>query len=212
MNPDISPYLNRLASLYRSIDEVYAQLASHYGSFSCEGCTDNCCTTVFAHYTLIENFYFLEGFDALPAVRKKEAIERAEKYLRKLEKAEKETALSIMCPVNFEGLCAVYEQRPLICRVHGLPAQVSSPQKGVEHWNGCLRFQALHGDHIDLEIDRTYFYAEIAALEVDLRRDLMHFEKYRKTIAHMVDEYDTGGSSVMKQFITSIKEKAGRKG
>lgn len=182
------PYLQRLSEVYRDIEDVYGQVAAHYGDFSCQGCSSNCCSTVFYHYTLIEALYFREGFRALPEHKMKGAIREARRYLADLARNPgRETALSIMCPVNFGGLCGVYQHRPLICRIHGVPAFLDSRGAGgVQRWKGCLRFQELYGGRIDHEIDRTPFYSAIAELEIELRKSAGDFSRCRKTIAHMI--------------------------
>lgn len=184
-----APYLQRLSEVYRDIGDVYDRVAGHYGGFSCEGCRDNCCSTVFYHYTLIETLYFLKGFRTLSEGRMTEAVAEARRYLAVLERNPgRETALSLMCPVNFEGLCGVYEYRPLICRIHGLPAFLDSRRGDVQRWKGCLRFQELHGAGIDREIDRTPFYSTIAGLEIELRKSIGDFSRSRRTIAHMIGD------------------------
>lgn len=188
-----APYLERLSEVYRGIEVAYGQVAGHYESFSCEGCQSNCCTTVFYHYTLIEALCFGNGFRALPEDRMNAAIGEARRYVEVLERNPGgETSLSLMCPVNFGGLCGVYEHRPLICRIHGVPAFLDSRRGAVERWKGCLRFQELHGGRIDREIDRTPFYTAVAELEIELRKSAGDFSRSRKTIAHMITDIADG--------------------
>ncbi|GBD98630.1 hypothetical protein BMS3Abin07_00654 [bacterium BMS3Abin07] len=187
MDIDISPYLNRLAGVYKEIDNEYERVAGLYDNFSCEGCENNCCDTVLYHHTLIENLFLIEGFGEIDDDRKKEIISRAKDYVKELSKRPFDmTGLSIMCPMNFNGLCSIYEYRPLICRIHGLPAMLKSPQGGVQHWKGCLRFQDMHGQNISHEIDRTPFYTKIAFIEGDLRKEMVFMPNHKKTIADMV--------------------------
>lgn len=40
------------------------------------------------------------------------------------------------CPMLVDGACAIYEDRPLICRSHGLPVATTSPQ-GKTEIRGC---------------------------------------------------------------------------
>ncbi|RME64663.1 MAG: hypothetical protein D6778_07565, partial [Nitrospirae bacterium] len=90
---DIANYLEELYGVYRDIDRAYQDVAQRY-NFSCDGCEDNCCTTVFYHYSLIEYFGVLEGFDALPEGKKTEALKRAKEYVAELNKLRtKETEM-----------------------------------------------------------------------------------------------------------------------
>lgn len=200
MDIDISPYLNRLSEVYDEIDHEYEKAARHYGNFSCEGCEDNCCRTVFYHYTLIENFFLVEGFGRLPDDEKKEIIRRAHDYVKSLsEKPFGETGLSIMCPLNVDGPCALYKNRPLICRIHGLPAVLESPRKGTQRWEGCRRFKET-GRNISHEIDRTKFYSLIAFIEGDLRKNMVFFQKYKKTIAEMIVDQTKDDVTLVKKM------------
>jgi Fe-S-cluster containining protein len=203
MNRNLESHFDSLSGVFEEIGREYDRLAGHYDDFSCQGCQDNCCTTVFSHYTLIEYLYLLKGFETLPWEQKDQAKTRAEEYVRSLrEHPGGETSLELMCPLNVEGLCGLYQYRPLICRIHGLPSMLRSPARGVQRWDGCLRFQELHGDAITLEMDRTGFYSRIAILERDMRQELGFMQKIKKTIAEMI----TGQSEDEARLITKIVE------
>ncbi len=183
---DASRYLEELYEIYRQIDERYQEVASIYG-FSCEGCEDNCCQTVFYHYTLIEYFALLEGFDRLPQKQQEESLRRAKAYIDQLNRyRQKETEIRLMCPLNQDGLCTVYQHRPLICRVHGLPGILRHPRKGRQVFEGCNRFQSLHQRREDLLIDRTPYFTRIATLESRLRTEMDYMLRFRKTVAEMI--------------------------
>lgn len=183
---DISNYLEELYGVYREIDSAYNEVARQY-NFSCEGCEDNCCRTVFYHYSLIEYFGVLEGFDSLPEDKKKEALQRAREYVAELNRMRtKETEMKRMCPLNFEGLCIIYEYRPLICRIHGVPGVLKHPVKGTRLFGGCRRFEQLHGNENATRIDRTEFYTKIATIETRLRSEMDYMLKFQKTIAEMI--------------------------
>ncbi|MBF0318437.1 MAG: hypothetical protein HQL01_01355 [Nitrospirae bacterium] len=201
MSTDITPYVDKLAGIFAASDALYRASQEHYpmvgtdgtkGPFSCTGCEDNCCTTVFYHYTLIEYFYLAEGLSQIEDMEIAGAIaERSQAYLGEIVKNPFKTdSMRIMCPLNFDGMCVVYQNRPLICRVHGVPSELRPPGKAVQHWDGCKRFVDLNGrEGLSFVIDRTPFYSQIAALEGQLRRELVFFQKYRKTIAEMVLDY-----------------------
>ncbi len=200
MDIDISNYLDKLSEIYKEIDSEYEKTQKHYDNFSCKDCDDNCCTTVFHHYTFIENLFMIEGFDTVEPERWKVINERAKDYFTQLTKSGHcVTSLKIMCPLNFDGLCSLYEYRPLICRIHGVPSFLQSPHRGKQEWQGCKRFEKLHGDKIDSFMDRTPYFTKIATLEGQVRQELTYFQKHRKTIAEMIMDYS-------KEEITLVKE------
>ncbi len=180
----ISPLLERLRFIFAGMDAAYDTAAAHYG-FSCSGCEDNCCTQRFFHYTLAEFFYLLEGVKSLDEERRAEALLRAREVTDAYEReAESGEMLPLMCPLNFEGLCSVYEYRPMICRAHGLPHKFRRHDGEYQEGGGCHGFDA---EVIpDIRIDRTGFYHELAALEKELRQELGVVGKYRRTTAQML--------------------------
>ncbi|NOZ24665.1 MAG: hypothetical protein GXO94_01010, partial [Nitrospirae bacterium] len=183
-------FTGRLFSIYSEIDGAYRKSAEHYG-FSCDGCEDNCCRTVFYHYTLVEYFGLLEGFDRLPAGIRDESMRKGRAYLEKLkENKDGEEGLDLMCPLNYDGLCRIYEYRPLICRIHGFPGRFDHPVKGDQRFTGCKVFNETCQEDWTQLIDRTPFYVRIADLEGRLRRRMNYKERFRKTIAGMLIERD----------------------
>ncbi len=183
---DIGNYLEELYGVYRDIDRAYQEVARRY-DFSCQGCEDNCCRSVFYHYSLIEYFGVLEGFDALPEDSRNEALHRARDYVAELNRMRtRETEMKRMCPLNFDGLCIIYEHRPLICRVHGVPGILRHPLKGTRAFSGCQRFEKLHGSDIPHPLDRTEFYTKIATIETRLRAEMDYMLRFQKTIAEML--------------------------
>ncbi len=185
---DASLYLDRLFEVYRDIDRAYAASADYYG-FSCDGCVDNCCRTVFYHYTLIEYFGLLEGFDRLPEGIKAESLARARSYLEVLKRSRgREESLDLMCPLNFDGLCKVYEHRPLICRIHGFPGVLHHPARGKQQFTGCKPFNETNRKELTHVLDRTPFYSRIVEIERGMRRQMDYMKRFRLTIAEMLVE------------------------
>lgn len=172
----------RLADLYGRMDAAYAAEAGRLG-LSCAGCDDNCCVSFFQHHTLIEWAYLFEGLKRLPEDRRGRYLERADNVARQAR------ALSgqgfrpkLMCPLNDEGLCGVYGNRLMICRMHGVPNRLRTPDGRVLRFPGCGKTgQAsppadssadLPADDQD-SMDRTPFYRELAALERDFATALL---------------------------------------
>jgi Fe-S-cluster containining protein len=183
---EIAPYLEKLFEIYREIDNAYDKSARFY-QFSCKGCDENCCDNIFYHHTLIEYFGLIEGFEKLEQEVREESIRRAKTYLKKLNKHRgKEEQIKLMCPLNYDGLCIIYDYRPLICRIHGLPGELNHPKKGRQQFSGCRRFERIAEKDRTEIIDRTAFYTQIATLESKLRYEMDYMMKFHKTIAEML--------------------------
>lgn len=148
--------LKELRTLFKEMEERYDELAAEYG-FSCTGCEQNCCLTGFKHYTLLEYELLREGLAKLTPEKHAEIRQRAEDALLEGERAP--------CPLLEGSLCGLYEERLMICRMHGLPYAMKNP-RGVEvRGDGCLRFRDQHAGPYDEHIDRTPLYQRFAALE-----------------------------------------------
>jgi|Deesub1362A_J573_1020465.scaffolds.fasta_scaffold00045_130 Fe-S-cluster containining protein len=166
------------------MDRAYDAVAGYYG-FNCEGCEDNCCKQRFYHYTLVEYYYLLEGVKKAEPELVRTILTRAkivtETYFKELQIGE---ILPLMCPVNSDGRCTLYEYRPMICRLHGLPHKFLKPDGAVQEGGGCHRFELLHKAAVRL--DRTVAYTELAQLEKELRAELGFKGRYKKTTAEML--------------------------
>lgn len=175
-------YMKRLSEIYESMDRAYGEGMAFYG-FDCSGCQDNCCHTYFFHYTLAEYFYLLQGFSALEAQRQREIVQRA-KNMCDLNQKE-----NYMCPLNFSGQCLLYPYRTMICRLHGLPFEVQSPDGcSRDEGPGCAKFeqQKARKGLPCRRIDRTPFYRDMASLERQIREEIHYPFRFRKTIAEML--------------------------
>lgn len=181
-----------IALLYAHMEERYDSVARQIG-FSCRGCPDNCCDSYFLHYTYCEWAYLWAGLRALEPERLAQIIGRAKKY-----RDESEAALAggnrpqLMCPLNEEGLCALYAHRLMICRLHGIPAVMNRPDGKTFEFPGCFRCQETvreaFPDHKDIPtMNRTELLGKFAALESQLLMGRRHlFPRVRRTIADMI--------------------------
>jgi len=170
------------------MDEHYRKTAAYYG-FNCRGCDENCCMTLFFHHTFAEFFYLMEGVDALPADIRESLYKKAEAADRQASKiSQNQKPYRLMCPLNKDGLCILYERRPLICRMHGIPHELRTPGREKTFGPGCAAFYAQCGSTTYIPFDRTPFYMEMANLEKELRQKLGISQKLKKTIARMLIE------------------------
>jgi Fe-S-cluster containining protein len=178
-------HLDRLKIIYAAMDRKYEAAAGHYG-FRCTGCNDNCCYTRFYHHTLLEYLYILKGFRTLDNEKQLAIKQMTQDVCRKTDQAdEKGLPVRLMCPLNLDGLCLLYEYRPMICRLHGIPHELQIPGSGYTYKPGCDAFseQCLQQDYI--KFDRTPFYIDMAALEKELRQTVNITQKVKYSVAQL---------------------------
>ena len=166
LSPDLAA---RLADLYQRMGESYDLVAGEL-AFTCEGCPDNCCDSFFLHHTLIEWAYLWQGLQELPDEELQKIKARADSYLTQATASmAREERPQVMCPLNDDGLCALYQHRLMICRMHGVPSKMTRPDGKALQFPGCFRCQELTDGLARVpEVDRTRLYQELVALEQEL--------------------------------------------
>lgn len=168
------------------MDLKYKEAADYYG-FDCKGCEDNCCFTRFFHHTLLEYLYIMEGYGTLDRAKQVEVKRRALEVCRKTDEAvEKGIPVRVMCPLNFDGLCLMYDYRPMICRLHGIPHELQRPGQSTMYGLGCDTFNKQCQEKELFKFDRTPFYIEMAELEKELRQEVGVRQKIKLTVAQML--------------------------
>jgi hypothetical protein len=159
-----------LSELYTEMEAAY-NLAANAIGLSCEGCPDNCCKTFFQHHTYIEWDFLWEGMNQLPDHKRKVFITRAQDYVsqsQKLLEAGKKPQL--MCPLNENGLCQLYDHRLMICRMHGVPNSFVRPDGKKLDFPGCMPCQQRYASSDKVPVlDRTPHYRKLAGLEMAFR-------------------------------------------
>ncbi|MDM8524217.1 hypothetical protein QUF80_12675 [Desulfococcaceae bacterium HSG8] len=180
------PISDKLKALYAVMDQKYQEAAEYY-SFHCRGCEDNCCLTRFYHHTFLEYIYLLNGFDKLDPGKQAEVKQRASEVCRKTAQAnEKGTTVRIMCPLNSDGLCILYHQRPMICRLHGISHEFRKPGGDAVYGPGCEAFTKQAEGRDYFKFDRTPLYIEMSRLEAELKETLGIDRKLKMTVAEML--------------------------
>jgi hypothetical protein len=183
-----STLFEKLSRLYAEMEEAYNEVASEIG-LSCRLCPDNCCNSYFQHHTYIEWAYLWEGIRSCPDEKQGEFIKRAEAYV-----TESQAFLAqglrprIMCPLNDNGLCQLYEYRLMICRMHGVPNSFVRPDGKKMDFPGCFRCQELcaHLEEVPV-LDRTRFYRDLASLEMAfVRSKIKGLPMVNLTLAEML--------------------------
>ncbi|VEN72735.1 conserved hypothetical protein [Candidatus Desulfarcum epimagneticum] len=196
----MEPFFEKFKRLCRVMDEKYHEAAQASG-FECQGCRDNCCMTHFYHHTFLEYFYLIQGYDRLDDETRRLVLKKAVDARQKAEAFEnekKDARPRIMCPVNIEGRCALYERRPMICRLHGVACEMRRGPR-VLKGPGCGEFdvqskESKGGKHAVL--DRTPLYMEMARLEKSVRQSFGLPSKIKMTVAEMIAGHkDPAGDS-----------------
>ena len=183
--------LRKIEVLYRDMEQSYDATANELG-LTCVGCPDNCCDSYFLHFTYIEWCYLWYGLNTLDEEKRQQIIKRAVSYEEQSQQQlTRGDRPRIMCPLNEEGRCILYKHRLMVCRTHGVPAQMTRPDGQKMSFPGCFRCQEI----IDLREDkqspvvmeRTHLLRRLVELEqrlLDGKRGLL--PKVRLTISGML--------------------------
>jgi Fe-S-cluster containining protein len=145
MLPDFSDIFAKYEALVREVDAVAEAVRQHHPEqVACKKrCTD-CCHAVF-DLSLVEAMYLNQKFNqAFSGAERSSLLDRADESERLMYKAKRKAykavteegrdetevleelgKLRIRCPLlNEDGLCELYEFRPVTCRLYGLPLNV----------------------------------------------------------------------------------------
>ncbi len=189
----LPPELSReLAAIYADLQSGYDELAAEIG-LTCQGCPDNCCDSYFLHHTYCEWAYLWQGLRELEEEQRATIVERAETYVEESRaQLARHERPQIMCPLNMDGLCSLYQHRMLVCRMHGIPATMTRPDGQSMRFPGCFRCQEVvrerYADPDDAPaMDRTPLFQKMVAVESRLLGDKRHLmPRVKLTIADMI--------------------------
>ncbi len=186
----LSPTMRlRMEEIYRRMEAAYDEVAKSL-DFGCTDCPDNCCDSYFLHHTYIEWSYLWLGVDELPKEKQQEVVEKARAYILAAETAMRQGERpQVMCPLNENGLCLVYKHRLMVCRTHGVPAQITRPDGKTMSFPGCFRCQEKVGEMSGEPpvVDRTALLTELALLENEYLNNKRHLcPRVKLTIAEML--------------------------
>ena len=187
-----SEIIAQVSQLFEDMEEAYAVVASKL-QLSCTGCSDNCCDSYFLHHTYLEWAYLWYGMEKLSKEKRQEIIGRAEEYTRKCEEClEKDIRPRLMCPLNENGRCVLYQYRLMVCRTHGVPATMIRPDGKRLSFPGCFVSQELvenrFTDKTDVPaMERTELLRRMVILEQNILDGKRHLvPKVKMTIAEMI--------------------------
>ncbi|ACL01995.1 hypothetical protein [Desulfatibacillum aliphaticivorans] len=184
-DPMIQDFLSRLEEVYSKMDHAYDEVAQAHG-FHCQGCQDSCCLTLFFHHTFLEYLAIQDGCMKLGEDQYKAAVQRAREVIDQANHMAG-GAYRIMCPVNQDGKCMIYENRPMICRLHGIHYRFAMPNGAIHQGIGCRAFEDLaKTSGAEAVLDRTPFYQQLAGLERELRQKTGFNQSIKMTVAEML--------------------------
>lgn len=172
--------------LFERMDRAYRACAGKSG-FVCNGCRDNCCLTRFDHHTLIEVLQVRSGLRSLPRRQRRRIRASAESAGIEMADLQRRGApVRVMCPLNENGRCVIYDRRPMICRLHGVPHLLRRPDGRMLSGPGCDDFYRQCGTSGGERLDRTPLYTAMAGLERRLRDLLDYRSRIKLTVAEMI--------------------------
>jgi Fe-S-cluster containining protein len=117
-----------LVQLRSRVDAHFdAAVARTPAAFACRAGCDACCHQRF-------------GVFAIEAAPLRDALARLAREspelrsrIRAQAREQQDPAVPDRCPMLVDGRCAVYAERPMICRSHGLPIAVVDPEPRIDH-------------------------------------------------------------------------------
>jgi Fe-S-cluster containining protein len=173
MNIDFTAYFQRYEKLVKMTDEAFNKVKDQYpDSVNCKvGCAD-CCYALF-DLTLIEALYINNKFnEKIDGPEKLLILDKAAEVDRKIYKLKKQaykdsqngvedveilgkmSMEKIRCPLlDDSDKCMLYENRPLTCRVYGIPTST----RGMSHICGKTDFEQGQ-PYPTLDMDKLYNY------------------------------------------------------
>ena len=190
INDDFGKYRFVIADLFydhllSKYWKKYHEVAYYYGFF-CIGCEYNFFYTSFYHHTLLEYLFIMKGNSALEHEIRNQVAERALEVCAKTIEYEKTgKTVRLLCPLNFGGLCILYDYRPMICRLHGIPHELQKAGHSVMYSPGCEAFTKQIKSNEYYKFDRTPFYIKMAELENELKKAAGITRKLKMTVAEM---------------------------
>ncbi len=179
--------LPRLQDLHCSIDHAYKDIADSLG-FTCKDCDGvKCCTVDLNLHTHVEMMLLRCGFQSLDSQTQKEVLARARAVVEaKRINPYGDDYRNAVCALNSRGLCILYEYRPMICRLAGIPHQITRPDGKIMLSGGCTRYKIrIEPDFPDVRLDRTAFYRQMATIEINVIRCKGHRAE-TKTISEVI--------------------------
>lgn len=139
---DLNIYFQKYENLVQGVDQIFRKIKDDYPEqVKCDqGCTD-CCFALF-DLSLVEALYLNKKINELDHDLKNLILIESDKTDRKIHKVkkdlykahqagaseqeilEKASRIKVRCPLLKDNKCALYEYRPVTCRLYGIPMDV----------------------------------------------------------------------------------------
>ena len=178
---ELKEHFVKYEALVQIVDAVFERVKKEYPKevFCREKCSD-CCYAIF-DLTLIEALYlkdkFLKSFsgkekndlieiaaktDRVLTKMKRDAYKEVKNGVDQLEIVGKMSQERVRCPLLGEdNLCVLYENRPITCRVYGIPTSTA----GVSHI--CGRTNFVQGQpYPTLNMDKIYTQLQLLSAQM----------------------------------------------
>ncbi|MEH0019674.1 MAG: YkgJ family cysteine cluster protein [Desulfobacter sp.] len=182
---DLTQHFVKYEAIVQMVDQLFDRVKQEYPKevFCREKCAD-CCYAIF-DLTLIEALYlnhkFKEHFsgsekadliavadktDRALAKMKRTAFKEVKKGEQELEIVGRMSQERVRCPLlGQDNLCQMYDNRPITCRVYGMPTSTA----GASHI--CGRTNFVQGNaYPTLNMDKIY--TQLQLLSAELVRDI----------------------------------------
>ncbi len=182
---DFEKHFVKYEAVVRMVDQVFDRVKNEFPNevFCREKCSD-CCYAIF-DLTLIEALYlkhkFNENFSGLEKANliaiadktdralvkmKRDAFRKVKDGANEIEIVGKMSQERVRCPLLGEdNLCVMYDQRPITCRVYGIPTSTA----GASHI--CGRTNFVQGKaYPTLNMDKIY--TQLQLLSAELVKDI----------------------------------------
>lgn len=167
-------WVPRLKELYSRMDDTYSALAALV-DFTCLGCDGSkCCEVDLKVHTFVESLYLRRGFYLLDVSLQHEIVNRCHRVLnaKQVDPLGEEYRSSV-CVLNVEGLCSVYQYRPMICRLAGIKHYFIKPDGTKISGRGCSVYENTIAQQFpESRIDRTEFYKDMTRIEIEIITEL----------------------------------------
>ncbi len=167
----IETLFSEYATIARKADLVFKSLQEKYPmSVKCRVRCCDCCHAVFGVFP-IEAAHISYHFNRLERKTRRDALRRAEKAEAEMLKAKDKLKVfeddpkmkvyglgkqRVRCPLLQDTEeCALYENRPIICRVYGVPYTLMKGEKEVSYVCGLSNFEA-KASYQAVKLDKIY--------------------------------------------------------
>lgn len=182
MIPDLTPILTKYRALRDEADRLFAHVAGQFPDcVTCtKGCSD-CCTALF-DLSLVEALALKQAFDKTfdygeqrsqiltraAAIDRKLTILKRDLYRKEKDGVSKERIMTqvaeerMTCPLLDDGICLLYDDRPITCRLYGIPTSIGSKGHvcGFSRFGVGTSYPTVHLDKIQARLEAMS--AEIA--------------------------------------------------